>query len=257
MSTITREFTKEQLIGRALENRHALEGLRTPAVLQMDSVLIEIALASLELECGKIRRFDLDMSDCDSCGQDCGADMVEDLDGEYVLWDEVLPHLYRHDEYTAPPAPMNKIFPGAPDKELTDDVLDEIIAGAKTSLEQYLALSLKAERSAPPVPVFPGELLSTMEEVLRISDRDHDAWIKAKAGIASCRAAMLQGANGNSPVIPDWQAEAEKMAEFYGSSFVVFRSGESPQCADPSKVVISFTDEGLGHSSAAPQLEVK
>lgn len=32
------------------------------------------------------------------------------------------------------------------DKDLTDDVLDEIIAGAKTSLEQYLALSLKAER---------------------------------------------------------------------------------------------------------------
>lgn len=35
-----------------------------------------------------------------------------------------------------------------PDKDLTDDVLDEIIAGAKTSMEQYLALSLKAERAA-------------------------------------------------------------------------------------------------------------
>ncbi|XFZ23884.1 DUF551 domain-containing protein [Klebsiella variicola subsp. variicola] len=35
-----------------------------------------------------------------------------------------------------------------PDKDLTDDVLDEIIAGAKTSMEQYLALSLKAEREA-------------------------------------------------------------------------------------------------------------
>lgn len=35
-----------------------------------------------------------------------------------------------------------------PDKDLTDDVLDEIIAGAKTSMEQYLALSLKAERSS-------------------------------------------------------------------------------------------------------------
>ncbi|CAM4031567.1 MULTISPECIES: hypothetical protein [Lelliottia] len=57
--------------------------------------------------------------------------------------------------------------------------------------------------------------------------------------------AMLQGkADGNSPVMPNWQAEAEKMAELRGSSFVLFRSGESPQCADPSKVVISFTDEG-------------
>lgn len=35
-----------------------------------------------------------------------------------------------------------------PDKDLTDDVLDEIIAAAKTSMEQYLALSLKAERAA-------------------------------------------------------------------------------------------------------------
>lgn len=34
------------------------------------------------------------------------------------------------------------------DKDLTDDVLDEIIAGAKTSMEQYLALSLRAERAA-------------------------------------------------------------------------------------------------------------
>lgn len=61
---------------------------------------------------------------------------------------------------------------------------------------------------------------------------------------------------GNSPVIPDWQAKAEKLAELHGCSFVVFRNGESPQCADPSKVIISFTDEGLGHGAAAPQQEV-
>lgn len=46
--------------------------------------------------------------------------------------------------------------------------------------------------TAPPAPVsVPDELLSAMEEVLRISDRDHEAWHKAKAGILSCRAAML------------------------------------------------------------------
>ncbi|WP_234107137.1 hypothetical protein [Enterobacter kobei] len=61
---------------------------------------------------------------------------------------------------------------------------------------------------------------------------------------------------GYSPVIPDWQAKAERLAELHGSSFVVFRNGESPQCADPTKVIISFTDEGLGHGSAAPQQEV-
>ncbi|WP_233609261.1 hypothetical protein [Citrobacter sp. FDAARGOS_156] len=41
----------------------------------------------------------------------------------------------------------------------------------------------------------PEELLSAMEEVLRISDRDHEAWHKARNGIASCRAAMLQAGN--------------------------------------------------------------
>lgn len=61
-----------------------------------------------------------------------------------------------------------------------------------------------------------------------------------------------------SPVIPDgWQVEAEKLAEMHGMSFVLFRHGEAPQCADPTKVVISFTDKGLGYDSlpAAPQEE--
>lgn len=43
------------------------------------------------------------------------------------------------------------------------------------------------------IPAVPEELLSAMEEVLRISDRDHEAWHKARNGIASCRAAMLNG----------------------------------------------------------------
>ena len=47
--------------------------------------------------------------------------------------------------------------------------------------------------AAPPAPVVPEELLSAMEEVLRISDRDHEAWHKARNGIVSCRAATLQG----------------------------------------------------------------
>lgn len=102
-------FTKEWL-QKAISQHEALRD-EIPFGLDEDDsntlAAMKLALASLELECGKIRRFDLDMSGCDSCGQDCGADMVEDLDGEYVLWDEVLPHLYRHDEYTAPPAPVS------------------------------------------------------------------------------------------------------------------------------------------------------
>lgn len=30
------------------------------------------------------------MSGCDSCGQDCGADMTEDPDGEFVMLDDVV-----------------------------------------------------------------------------------------------------------------------------------------------------------------------
>ncbi len=56
----------------------------------------------------------------------------------------------------------------------------------------------------------------------------------------------LQPGNSAQPVtVPDepWRIEAEKQAEIYGQSFVVFRNGEKPQCADPTKVVISFTDK--------------
>ncbi len=42
-----------------------------------------------------------------------------------------------------------------------------------------------------PAPAAAGELLEAMEEVIRISDRDHEAWDKAKAAISACRAAML------------------------------------------------------------------
>lgn len=47
--------------------------------------------------------------------------------------------------------------------------------------------------AAPPAPAVPEELLEAMEEVIRISDRDHEAWNKAKAAITACCAAMLNG----------------------------------------------------------------
>ncbi len=55
--------------------------------------------------------------------------------------------------------------------------------------------------------------------------------------------------------LPEWLQQAHKLAELYGTSFVVFRHGEEAQCADPTKVIISFTDEGLGHHSAALKQE--
>ncbi|ENV4943802.1 DUF551 domain-containing protein [Escherichia coli] len=115
MSPITKEWLQKTIT--------SIESARDEIPFGLDEdqsnmlTAFKIALASLELERGIIRRFDLDMSGCDSCGQDCGADMIEDLDGEYVLWDEVLPHLYRYGEYTATPAQVS--VPAA--MEMDDD----------------------------------------------------------------------------------------------------------------------------------------
>lgn len=68
---------------------------------------------------------------------------------------------------------------------------------------------------APPAPTVPEELLSAMEEVLRISDRDHDAWHKVREGISACRAAMLQdGTLTNEGTIPVTQIKP--VADLYG-----------------------------------------
>lgn len=42
---------------------------------------------------------------------------------------------------------------------------------------------------------------------------------------------------------PEWQQQAEKFAELYGTSFVIFRNGKEPECVDPTKVVLSFVAE--------------
>ncbi|SBZ71833.1 Uncharacterised protein [Klebsiella quasipneumoniae] len=42
---------------------------------------------------------------------------------------------------------------------------------------------------------------------------------------------------------PEWQQQAEKLAELYGTSFVIFRNGKEPECVDPTKVVLSFVAE--------------
>ncbi|CAI2006118.1 Protein of uncharacterised function (DUF551) [Serratia marcescens] len=46
--------------------------------------------------------------------------------------------------------------------------------------------------TAPPAPAMVGELLEAMEEVIRISDRNHVAWARAKAAITAFRTAILQ-----------------------------------------------------------------
>ena len=88
---------------------------------------------------------------------------------------------------------------------------------------------------APAVPTLPTALLDAMDEVLRISDRDHEAWDKAKSAITACRAAMLaQPVSGgytlNSPVIPDgWVACSERMPTPFVD--VIASDGKQTICA--------------------------
>lgn len=51
----------------------------------------DLAVLALNLSnIANLKRYELDMDGCDSCGQDCGADMTEDPDGEFVMFDDVV-----------------------------------------------------------------------------------------------------------------------------------------------------------------------
>ena len=85
-----------------------------------------------------------------------------------------------------------------PDKDLTDDVLDEIIAGAKTSMEQYLALSLKAEREVwRKEGATDDERIMAIEGILNCKRCGDEGWIVGEMGITRCAC----GQAGNSPII--------------------------------------------------------
>lgn len=58
----------------------------------------------------------------------------------------------------------------------------------RKGIREYRAAVLNAEPVSRPYTL-PSELLAAMEEVLRISDRDHEAWHRARDGIAACRPA--------------------------------------------------------------------
>lgn len=96
-------------------------------------------------------------------------------------------------------------------------------------------LEIELLYAAPQLPqqeVVPSnELLSAMEEVMRISDRDHEAWHRARNGIAAFRAAMLQGAEPVSqhPYLTVWYGS---MPETNGKSnwtAILHRKGEGIQ----------------------------
>lgn len=218
MSTITKERI-ELFIKSPLEN-----GLTRGEQME----LARIALASLELERGIIRRFDLDMSGCDSFGQDCGADMVEDLDGEYVLWDDVLPHLYRYDEYTATPSTVS-----VPDAATAIRAcIDEFPESVRDIVEECASIAENACRAA----MLQAEPVSNSDELPLDYLQGHKDGLEWAAQLAEANhpqtgdwlyddpidlaRAIRKGPDmptvqgGNSPVTPDgWISCSERMPE--------------------------------------------
>ncbi|WP_323115304.1 DUF551 domain-containing protein [Klebsiella variicola] len=98
-----------------------------------------------------------------------------------------------------------------PDRDLTDDVLDEIIAGAKTSMEQYLALSLKAEREVwRKEGATDDERIMAIEGIQNCERCSDEGWVVGEMGITRCACSQA----GSPPEIPDaWIPVSERMPE--------------------------------------------
>lgn len=145
-----------------------------------------------------------------------------------------------------------------PDRDLTDDVLDEIIAGAKTSMEQYLAMSLKAERE-----VWRKEGPTDDERIMAIDgiqncERCSDGgWVIGEMGITRC--ACNQGnpvfkIDLNSDFIKHVKAVSEKV-----------RAGNSPAIPDgyvmvpkePTDEMLAAAKEWTGLTSTAEVVYIK
>lgn len=111
--------------------------------------------------------------------------------------------------------------------------------------------------AAPPAPVSmkDHQIRDLVNELRDVAVEYHGTQQMRERIARTVRAAMLQGAEPvTAATVPDGLiAGAKKLAELHGVSFVVFRNGEEPECADPSKVIISFTDAGLGYPAAVPE----
>lgn len=80
--TITKQRVKE-IISRIEMYGH---GAGYTAEEVYDLAVLALNLSNIV----KLKRYELDMSGCDSCGQDCEADMTEEPDGELVMVDHVV-----------------------------------------------------------------------------------------------------------------------------------------------------------------------
>ena len=120
-------------------------------------------------------------------------------------------------------------------------------------------------RAAPPAPVSDEDLLhmaaSAIDDLLSNKDRSGaGVWADIPAKLR--RAAMLQGADGNSPVIPDCSCHACRPVTFADSRFVVCPvcgNKRCPHANDHRNACTGSNEPGQEGSAypAAPQQEAK
>ncbi|WP_240494678.1 hypothetical protein [Enterobacter roggenkampii] len=267
MSTITREFTKEQLqqIEAAAKEvmwpvvwsekkarEHFSEKITPKVVLK----LARIALASLEAEPVCV----IDQSNLDYLKSGADADVWP---ASRTEMGDVL--LYR----TAPPAPENaepvawlwshRKHPSEVSLVRPED--DERAEGAHWS-----GWSCHALYAALPAPV-------SMPEPIKRNDADGWWMYKGRRvgggcaewynrALDDCRDAMLQGADGNSPVIPECSCRTCRPVTFSESRFVVCPECGNKRCPhanDHRNACTGSNEPGQEGSAypAAPQQEVK
>lgn len=189
MSTITKEFTKEQLIEK-LQRRVAVTA-NYPDVeeAQLDAAIFKIALASLEAEPVCV----IDQSNLDylNAGSDADVWPVSRTEMGDVL-------LYR----TAPPAPVS--VPAA--MEMDDDFDSAFEHGKAVGWNAFRAAMLQGAE-----PVTTAYKLRDAVEIIRNSG------IEIDSGKIQAERDSL-----NSPVIPDgWVACSERMPDEAGDIIVV------------------------------------
>ena len=194
----------------------------------------DLAVLALNLSnIANLKRYELDMGGCDSCGQDCGADMTEDSDGDYVLFDDVV-KLFEFDTTTQKlegPAKettrerlltirqwretygpgSNVVLPAEEAEELARIALASLEAEPVAYIfkhpagKLFWALTDESNKdqsdvipvyAAPPVPVVPAALPENDDEDGHDIDYLDPSEVYAlgrTAGWNACRAAMLQG----------------------------------------------------------------
>lgn len=260
MITITREFTKEQLIEHIKGRKEFADECAADSTLhperreyyELTAEALRIALASLEAE-PVAYMWDSDRKDVDAAGyyrpehKIFAESSVKRYGGKVVAL------------YAAPPAPMEAepvavtddmayaFHHALSDSSLGADEVEEIKAGLRAAF---------ANVTTPTAPVFPcdlEEIIFTIVNAMadeKLRNDESELFSLARKYIEHAKsklsAAMLQGADGNSPVIPDCWVMVPKEAtpDMINSAM---RDNETGGVAEIYELMIA----------AAPQLEAQ